>query len=92
MVNLYLAKVIGSVVSTSKDSRLVSTKLLIVQRITEKLIPQGDVEIAVDSVGAGAGEIVIVSKGSSARNILDKHDAPIDAAIVGIVDTVEVNI
>ena len=89
---MYLAKVIGSVVSTSKDPGLAGTKLLIVQKITEKLIPIGDVEIAVDSVGAGSGEIVIISKGSSARNALNKADSPIDAAIVGIVDTVEVNI
>ncbi|NLY45110.1 MAG: EutN/CcmL family microcompartment protein, partial [Tissierella sp.] len=48
---MYLAKVVGSVVSTSKDPGLAGTKLLIVQKITEKLIPTGDVEIAVDSVG-----------------------------------------
>lgn len=88
---MYLGRVIGNVVSTSKDPGLISTKLLIVEKITEKLEPQGDVEIAVDSVGAGSGEIVIVSKGSSARNALNKPDAPIDAAIVGIVDSVEVN-
>lgn len=91
MVNLYLAKVIGSVVSTSKDPGLSGTKLLIVEKITEELVAQGDVEVAVDSVGAGSGEIVLVSKGSSARNALGKPNAPIDAAIVGIVDSVEVN-
>ncbi len=91
-MNLYLAKVVGSVVSTSKDPGLTGTKLLIVQKITENLIPVGNVEVAVDSVGAGSGEIVIISKGSSARNALNKVNSPIDAAIVGIVDTVEVNV
>lgn len=86
---MYLGKVIGTVVSTSKDQNLVGTKLLIVERLTEKLIPIGITEIAVDSVGAGTGEIVIVAKGSSARYALGKKESPIDASIVGIVDTVE---
>lgn len=86
---MYLGKVVGTVVSTSKNVNLVGSKLLIVQRLTEKLTPAGGTEIAVDSVGAGKGEIVIVSKGSSARYIFGNKESPIDAAIVGIVDTVE---
>ncbi len=88
---MYLAKVIGTVVSTSKDENLVGLKLLIIQRLTEKLEPEGKTEIAVDSVGAGAGEIVIVSKGSSARYAFGGKPTPVDASIVGIVDTVEIN-
>lgn len=88
---MYLAKVIGTVVSTTKDEKLVGNKLLIVQKLSEKLSPIGDSEIAVDTVGAGTGELVIVSKGSSARYALGGRDTPADACIVGIVDTVEVN-
>lgn len=88
---MYLAKVIGTVVSTSKDAHLVGSKLLMVQRMTERMETSGATEIAVDSVGAGAGEIVIVSKGSSARYIMGEKNAPVDAAIVGIVDNVEIN-
>lgn len=90
---MYLAKVIGTVVSTSKNPRLVGTKLLIVEKLSEKLEREGSTEIAVDSVGAGTGEVVIVCNGSSARHVFDDGSsagAPIDASIVGIVDTVEV--
>lgn len=86
---MYIGKVIGTVVSTSKNESLIGTKLLIVEKLTEKLESKGDTEVAVDSVGAGTGEIVIVSGGSSARHALGKKDSTIDAAIVGIVDTVE---
>jgi ethanolamine utilization protein EutN len=67
----------------------VGTKLLIVEKLNEKLLPIGATEIAVDSVGAGTGEIVLVSKGSSARYVLGKKESPIDLAIVGIVDNVK---
>ncbi len=84
-----LAKVIGTVVSTSKNATLSGAKLLVVRRLDEKLNPCPETEIAVDSVGAGNGEIVILTHGSSARHALDNADSVTDAAIVGIVDTVE---
>ena len=87
---MYLGRVIGTVVSTSKNQDLVGMKLLIVEKLTERLEREGSTEIAVDSVGAGTGEIVIVSQGSSARYAFKNPTAPIDKAIVGIVDTVEV--
>ncbi len=86
---MYLAKVIGTVVSTSKDERLVGFKLLLIQRVNEDDKPVGNQEIAVDTVGAGTGETVIITKGSSARFAADKPQAPLDATIVGIVDVVE---
>lgn len=88
---MYLGKVIGTVVSTSKNENLVGMKLLIVARMNERLQLDGTTEVAVDSVGAGAGEVVLVSQGSSARYVFKNASAPIDKAIVGIVDTVEVN-
>ena len=88
---MYLAKVIGTVVSTSKDPGLVGFKLLVTQRIDADEMPTGLPEVAVDTVGAGNGEIVIVAKGSSARQALGaRAAAPVDATIVGIVDTVEI--
>lgn len=87
---MYLGRVIGTVVSTSKNENLIGMKLLIVEKLTERLERDGTTEIAVDSVGAGTGEIVLVSQGSSARYVFKNASAPIDKAIVGIVDTVEV--
>lgn len=87
---MYLGRVIGNVVSSSKAESLIGSKLLLVRKIDEKLNDYPAVEIAVDSVGAGAGEIVIVSKGSSARSIFENTKLPVDALIIGIVDSVEV--
>lgn len=87
---MYLGRVIGTVVSTSKNEHLVGMKLLIVDRLDEHLVSLGHTEIAVDSVGAGTGEVVIVCKGSSARYVFGNGSAPVDTSIVGIVDTVEV--
>ncbi len=86
---MYLAKVVGNVVSTSKDERLVGFKLLLTARLDEHSEPVGNPEVCVDTVGAGTGEIVIVTKGSSARFAADRSQAPLDATIVGIVDTIE---
>lgn len=87
---MYLAKVVGTVVSTSKDPRLVGFKLLLTRRLTLDSAEEGLPEVCVDTVGAGRGETVIVTKGSSARFAADRKDAPIDSTIVGIVDEVEI--
>lgn len=84
-----LGKVIGTVVSTSKHEGLVGKKLLLIKELNEHLEPAETTTVAVDSVGAGAGELVILCKGSAARMISGGEKAPIDAAIVGIVDTAE---
>jgi ethanolamine utilization protein EutN len=88
---MYLGKVIGTVVSTSKAESLVGAKMLIVKKIDENYNEMKMTEIAVDSVGAGVGEIVLISKGSSARSVFEKRNIPVDACIVGIVDSVEIN-
>lgn len=87
---MYLGKVIGTVVSTSKNENLVGTKMLVVEKLDEHLVSDGTTEIACDSVGAGVGETVICCKGSTARYVFGNGKAPIDTAIVGIVDSVEV--
>lgn len=86
---MYLAKVVGNIVSTSKNEKLVGKKLMVVEFLEGKSTLTGRTEIAVDSCGAGVGETVIVCKGSTARSVFG-GDAPIDSAIVGIVDTIEV--
>ena len=87
---MILAKIVGTVVATCKDERLVSKKLLLVQPIESGGAPRGSHLVAVDTVDAGAGETVLVVSGSSARMAGDLKDTPVDAAIVGIVDAIEV--
>jgi microcompartment protein CcmK/EutM len=91
---MFLAKVIGNVVATQKDSRFQGMKLLLVQPYINKdrvLTASGSSVVAVDSVGAGLGECVLFTQGSSARLTDRTREAPVDAVIVGIVDTVEVD-
>lgn len=87
---MFLAKVRGTVVSTSKDERLVGFKLLVVQRLDIDGGYTSYPQVAVDTVGAGVGETVIVTGGSSARFAATRSDSPIDTTIVGIVDSVEI--
>jgi microcompartment protein CcmK/EutM len=88
---MVLAKVVGTVVATRKDPRLVSTKLLIARPMDPKGTPEGNYVVAVDTVDAGFGETVLIVGGSSARMASGLKDCPVDAAIVGIVDNIEVN-
>lgn len=82
---MIVGKVVGSVVSTRKNERLVGSKFMIVQPVAEMSRDNAQL-VAVDNVGAGVGEFVLVALGSAARMGCDKKEAPIDAAIVGIVD------
>lgn len=90
---MFLAKVIGNVVATQKNAKFQGMKLLLVQPYIVKgleLTPSGSSVVAVDSVGAGLGECILFTQGSSARLTPATKEAPVDAVIVGIVDTVEV--
>jgi len=89
-IDMILAKVIGTVVATRKDERLLSTKLLVARPIDPSGKADGGYLVAVDTVDAGFGETVLIVSGSSARMASGLKDCPVDAAIVGIVDTVEV--
>ncbi len=82
--------VIGTVVSTKKDEKLDGLKFQIVKSVDLEGKPLNNFVIAVDSVGAGAGEIVLVAKGSSARQTWVSKDKPVDAIIMAIVDTLEI--
>ncbi len=87
---MQIAKVRGTIVSTQKESNLTGVKFLLVQLIDEEgqLLPVH--EVAADRVGAGIGEWVLISQGSSAREVEGNASRPIDAAIVAIIDTVTV--
>ena len=93
---MFLARVEGSVVATKKDASMNGRKLLLVrpQLVDEKdptkFRPGVNTIVAVDSVGAGIGELVMFCQGSSARLAPNLKDAPVDAVIIGIVDTVDV--
>jgi microcompartment protein CcmK/EutM len=90
---MFIAKVIGNVVSTQKDAKFQGMKLLLVQPYISrdgKLQVSGSSVVAVDSVGAGVGECVLFTQGSSARLTSTTKDTPVDAVIVGIVDALEV--
>ena len=87
---MIVAKVVGTVVATRKDERLVSNKLLIARPMDPQGKPEGNFLVAVDTVDAGVGETVLIVSGSSARMASGMKDCPIDAAIVGIVDTIAI--
>jgi len=92
---MLFARVIGNVVCTRKDEKLVGTKLLLVQPVdapesvgtADK--PKGNPLVAIDAVGAGEGELVLIVQGSSARQTKRTEGNPVDATIMAIVDYVE---
>src|SRR6266513_3471580 len=93
---MFLAKVEGSIVATKKDLSMSGRKLLLLRpqlvddKDPTKFRPGMNTIIAVDSVGAGIGELVMFCQGSSARLAPNLKDAPVDAVIIGIVDSVDV--
>ncbi|MFH0734268.1 MAG: EutN/CcmL family microcompartment protein [bacterium] len=87
---MILGKVIGTVWSTRKDEKLVGSKFLIVKQIELDYTMTKNFVVAVDSVGAGVGEIVLVAQGSSARQTTITHNKPVDAVIMAIVDKLDV--
>jgi microcompartment protein CcmK/EutM len=87
---MILAKIVGTVVATRKDERLVSNKLLIARPMDPHGTPEGSFLVAVDTVDAGVGETVLIVSGSSARMASGMKDCPVDAVVVGIVDTIAV--
>ena len=89
---MLLGKVIGTVWSTKKDEKLVGAKFLIVRELDLKLKEKDNFVVAVDSVGAGEGEIVLVATGSSSRQTNFTKDKPVDAVIMAIVDKLDVSI
>jgi len=88
---MQLARVIGTLVATQKHRKLDSAKLLLVQPLTLDDRPRGAAVLTIDSVGAGVGEkVLIVIEGRAAGDALRRKAAPVDAAIIGIVDRVDI--
>lgn len=84
---MIIGKVIGSVVATRKNEKLIGSKFLIIEPLKDmKQDEMGDKFVAVDVIGAGIGDVVMVARGSAARLACDRQDAPCDAAVVGIID------
>lgn len=94
---MFVAKVTGSMVSTQKVASMVGHKLMVVEpyRIDandrSRLVTTGRTFVAVDTVGAGIGEFVLITQGSSARQTPETKNLPIDTVIVGIIDTVHLD-
>lgn len=86
-----LGRVVGTVVSTRKDERLRGFKLLVVKAIDPDGKERASYVVAVDTVDAGIGELVLVVSGSSARMASTCQDRPVDAAVVGIIDTIDLS-
>jgi ethanolamine utilization protein EutN len=91
---MFLGRITGSLVATQKVESMVGQKLLVIEplRVNEKdqsdLAPTGRTFVAVDTVGAGEGEVVLCVQGSSARFTPETKQLPVDAAVIGIVDRV----
>jgi len=92
---MILARVEGSLVATKKNAKMTGSKFLVVRPLVmdspaaEEFRPGSSTIIAVDALGAGEGEVVLIVQGSSARLASDDKDSPVDAVVVGIVDTVD---
>jgi ethanolamine utilization protein EutN len=88
---MQIAQVVGTVVSTQKNRKLEGAKLMLVQPLTLEGQPRGATLLAIDSVGAGVGErVLVVIEGKAAGQALGKKAAAVDAAIIGIIDNVEI--
>ncbi len=85
-----LAKVIGTVVATRKEESLVGCKLMIIRRVDGKSQYIDSEEVAVDFVGAGIGDIVLIAQGSSVRVDPRRKESIIDMAIIGIIDAIDI--
>ena len=88
---MLIARVIGTTVSTIKDEKLVGRKLLIVRQTDEQGNPSGKPYVAIDTVDAGEGDLVLTAAGSSARQTYLTKDCPVDAVIMAVIDSLEVD-
>ncbi len=88
---MLIARVIGTTVSTIKDEKLTSMKLLILRQTDEHGEPFGKPYVAVDTVDAGVGDLVLPCAGSSARQTALTKDTPVDAVIMSIIDSLQVD-
>lgn len=85
-----LGRIVGTVVSTTKDEKVDGLKLYIVRDLTMKMADKDSFVVAADSVGAGVGEVVLYASGSSARQTRATDGRPIDACVMAIVDQIDI--
>jgi microcompartment protein CcmK/EutM len=88
---MLIARVVGTTVSTIKDEKIVGRKLLIVRQTDEKGEAFGKPFVAIDTVDAGIGDLVLTAAGSSARQTVQTKDTPVDAVIMAVIDSLEVD-
>src|SRR6188508_1188990 len=88
---MYIGQVVGTVVASIKDPKVAALKFQIVQELDEQNRPRGRYVVAVDTVGAGQGDLVLFAQGSSARQTTATDGRPIDAAIFAIIDSWDVD-
>jgi microcompartment protein CcmK/EutM len=88
---MLIAKVIGTTVSTMKDEKLSGKKLMICRETDETGKPTGKPYVAVDTVDAGVGDLVLTAHGSSGRQTYLTKDAPVDAVIMAVIDSLQVD-
>ena len=89
---MLLAKVVGNVWSTKKKDEISALRLLVIQPLGKNLKADGNVQVAADEIGAGFGDLVIVTQGSPAMQAFNKEKLiPIDAVVIGIVDNLEMD-
>jgi ethanolamine utilization protein EutN len=89
---MQIARVIGTLVATQKHEKFEGAKLLLVQPLDLDDAPRGNALLAIDGVGAGVHEkVLIILEGRAAQETLGKKMAPVDAAIIGIIDTVDLD-
>lgn len=87
---MLIAKVIGTTVATIKDEKLIGCKLLILRQTDEAGAPSGKPYVAIDTLGAGIGDLVLTCSGSSARQTNITKDTPVDAVVMAVIDSLEV--
>jgi ethanolamine utilization protein EutN len=85
-----LGRIVGTVVSTAKDSKIEGLRIYIVRDLSMKLAEKESFVVAVDSVGAGVGEVVLYASGSSARQTKMTDGRPVDACVMAIVDQIDI--
>lgn len=88
---MLIAKVVGTTVSTIKDEKLTGRKLLVLRPTDEHGNPTGKPYVAIDTVDAGVGDLVLTASGSSARQTAITKDTPVDAVIMAMIDSLEVD-
>lgn len=88
---MQIARVLGTIVSTQKEPSLTGVKFLLLQILDQEGQPLSEYEVAADSIGAGIDEWVLVSRGSAARQIPRGEQRPVDAAVIAIIDSINVS-